>query len=141
MGGAATLTTREGGRANWWKSACEGELVGLGTVVGGSGLSTDTMEEVAVFGFVAARVDGCGPNSPHVDACFATDTTGGLSSSVRRLRGRDLRGLGDFCAGAIIVDDEAAATLVCDAVGAGREGVVKRGSIDCSGAAPALSGC
>ena len=41
--------------------------------------------------------------------------------SLRRLRGRDLRGFGDFCAGAMVVDEDAEATLVCDAVGAGRE--------------------
>ena len=68
-------------------------------------------------------------------------TAGGLSSSVRRLRGRDLRGLGDFCAGATVVENEAEATLVCHAVGASRKGVVGRGSSDCFGAAPALSGC
>ena len=76
-----------------------------------------------------------------VEACFATDTAAGLASSVRRLRGRDLRGFGDFRAGAMVVDDDAEATLVCDAVGAGNEGVVGHGSSDCFGAAPALSGC
>ena len=57
------------------------------------------------------------------------------------MRGRDLHGFGDFCAGAIIVGEDAEATLVCDAVGTGREGIVGRGSSDCFGAAPALSGC
>ena len=76
-----------------------------------------------------------------MDACFATDTAGGLVSSVRRLRGRDLRCFGDLCAGATVVEDETEATLVCDAVGAGREGVVGRGSSDFLEAAPALSGC
>ena len=41
----------------------------------------------------------------------------------------------------MVVDDDAEATLVCDAVSAGKEGVVGRGSSDCFGAAPALSGC
>ena len=81
--------------------------------------------------------------SPYIDldAFFATDTAGGLVSFVRRLRGRDLLGLANFCAGAIVVEVETEATLVCDAVGAGREGVVGRGSSDFFEAAPALSGC
>ena len=138
--------SREGGRANWCKSACEVELVSFGAVVGGavvggSLLSAGAVEEVAAVVVVAARATGCGTISALVDACFATDTAGGLVSSVRRLRGRDLRGLGDFSSGATVVEDETEATLVCDAVGAGREGVVKRGSSDCFGAAPALSGC
>ena len=104
-------------------------------------LSAEAEEEVAAVGLAAARVAGRGTTSALVEACFATDTAGGLSSSVRRLRGRDLRGFGDFCAGAMVVDDDAEATLVSDAVGAGREGVVGSGSSDCFGAAPALSGC
>ena len=131
----------EDGRANWCRSACEAERVVFGTLVGGSALSAKAMEEVAVVVFVAARTNGCGTNLRVVDACFATDTAGELASYVRRLRGRDLRELGDFYAGAIIVDDEAAATLVCNAVGAGRKDVVGRGSFDCFGAVPTLSGC
>ena len=104
-------------------------------------LSAETVEEVAASGLVAARVAGRDTASALVDACFATDTTGGLAFSVRRLRGRDLRGFGDICAYAMVVEDETEATLVCDAVGAGREGVVGRGSSDCFGAAPSLSGC
>ena len=96
---------------------------------------------MAASGLVAARVAGRDTSSALVDACFATDTAGGLTSSLRRLRGRDLRSFGDFYAGAMVVDEDAEATLVCDAVGAGREGVVGRGSSDCIGAAPALSGC
>ena len=133
--------SREGGRVNCCKSACEAELVNFGTVVSGSVLSAQAVKEVAVVGFVAARVAGCGTTSPLVDASFATDTAGGLASSVRRLRKRDSRGLGDFCAGAMVVDDEPEAPLVCDGVGAGREGVVGRGVLYCSGSAPALSGC
>ena len=124
--------SREGGRANLRRSVCEAELVGFGTVVDGSVLSAEAVEEVAAVGFVAARVAGCGTTSQLVDACFATDTAGGLASSVRRLRGRDLRGLGDFCAGAMVVE-EAEATLVFDAVGASRKGVVGRGSSGCFG--------
>ena len=96
---------------------------------------------MAASGLVAARVAGRDTTSALVDACFATDTASGLASSVRRLRGRDLRSLGDFCAGAMVVDEDAEATLVCDAVGACREGVVGRGSSDCFGAVPALSVC
>ena len=59
-------------------------------------LSAGAVEEVAAVVFVAARVTGCGKISALVDACFATDTAGGLASTVRRLRGRDLRGFGDF---------------------------------------------
>ena len=90
---------------------------------------------------MAARVAGRDTTSALVEALFATDTAGGLASSVRRLRGRDLRGFSDFCAGAMVVDGEAEATLVCDAVGAGNEGVVGCGSSDCFEAAPELSGC
>ena len=133
--------SRKGCRANWCRSACEAVLVGFGAVIGGSVLSAETVEEVAASGLVAARVAGRDTTSALVEACFATDTAGGLASSVRRLRGRDLRGFGDFCAGAMVVDDDAEATLVCDAVGAGTEGVVGRGSSDCFGAAQALSGC
>ena len=96
---------REGGRANYCRSACKADLVGFGPVVGGSVLSAEAMEEVAVVGFVAARVDRCDTTSPLVDACFATDTAGGLASFVRRLRWRDLRWFGYFCAGAMVVDD------------------------------------
>ena len=96
---------------------------------------------MAASGLVAARVAGRDTTSALVDACIATDTAGGLAFSVRRLYGRDLSSLGDFCAGAMVVDEDAEATLVYDAVGAGREGVVGRGSTDCFGAAPALSGC
>ena len=124
--------SREGGRATWCKSACEAELVGFGAVVCGSVLNAEAVEEFAAVVVVAARVAGCGTISAIVDACIATDTAGGLVSSVRCLHGRDLRGLGDFCAGATVVKDEAEATLVCDAVGAGREGVVGRGSFDFS---------
>ena len=142
VGGAATDDSREGCRANWCRSACEAELVGFDTVVGGSVFSADTVEEVAAVDFVAARVVGYGTTSALVDACFATDTASGVASSVHRLRGCDLRGLGDFCAGATVADDEAEeATLVCDAVGAGMEGVVGRRFSGCSGATPALSGC
>ena len=133
--------SREGGRANWCRSAWEAELVGFGTVIDGSVLSTEALEEMAVVDFVAARVVGYGRISTLVNACLATDTAGGLASSVRRLRGRDLRGLGDFCAGATVVDYEAEATLVFDAICAGREGVVGRGFSNCSGVTPALSGC
>ena len=133
--------SREGGRANWCRSTCETELVGFGAVVGGSVLSAGAVEEVAAVVVVAARVTECGTISAFVDACSAKDTAGGFVSSVRRLHGRDLRGLGDFCAGATVVEDETEAMLVCDTVGAGREGVVGRGSSDCFGAAPALSGC
>ena len=133
--------SREGVYTNWCKSAYEAELVGFGAIVDSSLLSAEAVEEVAAVGLSAARVAGRGTTSALVKACFATDTAGGLASSVRRLRGRDLRGFGDFCAGAIIVEDETEATLVCDAIGAGREGVVGRGSSDCFGAAPALSGC
>ena len=104
-------------------------------------LSAEAVEEVAASGLVAARVAGHDTTSALVEACYETDTAGGLASSVRRLRGRDLRGFGDFCAGAMVVDDDAEATLVCDAVDAGNGGVVGRGSSDCFGAAPALSGC
>ena len=90
---------------------------------------------------MAARVAGRDTTSALVDACFATDTAGGLAFSVRRLRGRDLRGFGDFCTGAMVVADYAEATLVCDAVSARKEGVVGRGSSDFFEAAPALSGC
>ena len=96
---------------------------------------------MAVSGLVAARVAGRDTTSALVEACFATDTACGLASSVRRLRGRDLRGFGDFCAGAMVVDDDEEATLVCDAVSAGKEGVVGRGSSDFFDAAQALSGC
>ena len=133
--------SREGGRANWCKSACEAVFVGFGEIVAGSVLSAEAVEEVAESGLVAAGVAGRDTVSALVDVCFATDTAGGLASSVRRLRGRDLRGFGDFSAGAMVVEDETEATLVCHAVGAGREGVVGRGSSDCFGAAPALSGC
>ena len=133
--------SREGSRANWCKSACEAELVGYGAVAGGSVHWAGAVKEVAAVVVVAARGAGCGTISALVDACFATDTAGWLVSSVERLRGRDLRGLGDFCAGATVVEDEAEATLGCDAVGAGRKGVVGHGSSDCFGAAPALSGC
>ena len=132
---------REGGRANWFKFAFEAELVGFGAIVYGSVLNAKTVEEMAESGLVAARVAGRDTASARVDACFATDTAGGLASSVRRLRGRDLRGLGDFCAGAMVVDDDAETTLVCDAVSVGKKGVVGRGSSDCFGAAPALKGC
>ena len=104
-------------------------------------LSAEAVEEVAAVVVVAARVTGCGTISALVDACFATVKAGGLVSSVRRLRKRDLQGLGDFCAGATVVEDVREATLVYDAVGAGREGVVGRGSSDFVEAAPALSGC
>ena len=133
--------SRKGCRANWCRSACEAVLVGFGAVIGGSVLSAETVEEVAAVVFVDARVTGCGTISALVDASFATDTAGGLVSSVRRLRGRDLRGLDTFCANEMVVEDEAEATLVCDAVGAGREGVAGRGTSGCSGAAPELSGC
>ena len=133
--------SRKGVRANWCKSACEAELVGFGAVVGGSVLSAGAVEEVAAVVVVAARVAECGTISALVDVCFAIDTANGLVSSVLCLRGRDLRGLGNFCAGATVVEDEAKATLVCDAVGAGREGVDGRGSSYCFGAAPVLSGC
>ena len=96
---------------------------------------------MAAVGLTAARVAGRGTTSALVEACFATDTAGGLASSVRRLRGRDLRGFGDFCSGAMVVEEETEATLVCYAVGAGRKGVVGRGFSDCFGAEPALSGC
>ena len=111
--------SREGGRTNWCKSACKAELVGFGAVVIRSVLSAEAEEEVAAVGLAAARVAGRGTTSALVDACFATDTAGGLTSSVRRLRGRDIRGFGDFCAGAMVVDEDAEATLVCDAVGVG----------------------
>ena len=100
-------------------------------------LSAGAVEEVAAVVVVAARVTGCGTISALVDACFATHTAGGLASSLRR----DLRGFGDFCAGAMVVEDETETTLVCDAVGAGRKGVVGRGSNDFFEATPALSGC
>ena len=133
--------SREDGREIWCRSACEAKLVGFGEVVGGSVLSAKAVEVVAAVVFVAARVTGCSTISALVDACFTTDTAGGLVSFVRRLHGRDLRGLGDFCAGAMVVEDEAEAKLVCYAVSAGREGVVGRGDSDCFRAAPALSGC
>ena len=133
--------SREVGRANWCKSACEAELIGFGAVLDGSVLSAEAVEEVAAVFVVASRVAGCSTISALVDACFATDTAGGLVSSVRRLRGRDLRGLGDFSAGATVVEDEAEATFVCDAVGAGKDGVVGRQSFDFFGAAPTLSDC
>ena len=110
-------------------------------MVGGSVLTAGAVEEVAAVVVVAARVTGCGTILALVDAYFATDTEGGLASSVRRLRGHDLRGLGDFREGATVVEDEAEATLVCDAVGAGREHVVGRGSSDFFEAVSALSGC
>ena len=115
--------------------------MGFGAVVGGSVLSAEAVEEVAVVGCFTARVAGCCTISLVLDCCVATDTANGLASSVRRLRGRDLRGLGYFCAGAMVVDDKAEATLICDAVGACRENVVGRGSFDCFGSAPVLSGC
>ena len=133
--------SRESGRSNWCKSACEAELVGFGAVVGGSVLIAGAVEKVAAVAVVAAQVAGCGTTSSLVDDCVATDTAGGLVSSVRRLRERDLRGLGDICACAMVVDDDAEATLVCDAVSAGRECVVARGFFDFFEAAPALSGC
>ena len=133
--------SREGGRANWCRSTCEAELVGFGAIVGGSVVSAETVEEVAAVVVEAARVTGCGTISTLVDACFATDTAGGLASSVRRLRERDLRGLGDVYAGATVVEDGAEATHCCETVGAGRKGVVGRGSYDCFREAPALSGC
>ena len=120
--------SREYGRANWCKSTCEAKLVGFGAVVGGSVLSAGAVVKVAAVVVVAARMTGCGTISALVGACFATDTEGGLASSVRRLLKRDLRGLGDFCAAATVVENEAEATLVCDEVGAGRKGVVGRGS-------------
>ena len=97
--------SRTGGRANWRKSACEAELVGFGAVVDGSVLSAQTVKELSAVVVVDARVAGCGKISALVDACFATDPAGGLVLSVRRLRRRDLRGLGDFCAGSTVVED------------------------------------
>ena len=99
--------SREGGRANWCKSACEAELVGFAAVVDGSALSAVAVEEVSASGIVAARVAVRDTISALVDACFPTDTAGGLASSVWRLHGRDLRSLGDFCAGAMVVDEDA----------------------------------
>ena len=133
--------SREGGRANGCKSACEPELVDFGAVVGGSVISAGAVEKMAAVVIVATRLTGCGTVSALVDACFATDTAGKPVLSVRRFRGHDLRGFGDFCAGAMVVEDETKTTLDSDAVNAGREGVVGRGSSDCFRAAPALSGC
>ena len=76
--------SRENWRANRYKSACKAELVGFGAVVGGSVLSAEAVKEVVAVVFVAARVTGCGTISALVDACFATDTAGGLVSSVQR---------------------------------------------------------
>ena len=140
VGGAATDDSRDGGLANWCKFACEAELVGFGAVVDGSLLSAEAEEEVAAVGLAPARVAGRGTSSTLVKACVAKDTASGLISSVWRLRGRDLRGFGDFCAGAMVVEEETEATLVCDAVGASREGVVGRGFSDFFGAVPGLSG-
>ena len=70
--------SREYGRANWCKSACEAELVGIGAVVGGSLLYAGAVENMAAAVFVAARVTGCNTISALVDVCFTTDTAGGL---------------------------------------------------------------
>ncbi len=97
-------------------------------------------EEAAVVDFEAARVAGCGTTGPLVVACFAADTGVGLAVSTRRLRKRDLRDLGDDCATAIDVEEEAETTLFCKAANAGRGGVLGRSlSIRCEGAF-ALSG-
>ena len=87
--------------------------------------------------FEVARVTGYGITGTLVDACFVMDTSSGLGSFARRLRGCDLRLLGDFCAGAMVVEEEADATLVWDADCAGTGGVLGRGSSGCSVDAPA----
>ena len=79
--------SREDGRANWCKYACEAELDGFSAVVNGLVLSAKAQKDVVEAVFVAARVAASGATSSLVNDCFATDTDGGLVSSVRRLRG------------------------------------------------------
>ena len=133
--------SREAGSSNWQRSACVAELAVFGTAVGGSAVSAVAVEVAAALVFVVARVTGYGVTGTPVDAFFVTDTSSGLTSSARRLRGCDLRLLGDLCAGATVVEEAADATLVWHADCAGTSGVLGRGSSGCSVGAPAPSGC
>ena len=55
-------------------------------------------EETAMVDFAVARVAGYGTTGSFVVACFAASTGVRLAVSRERLRGRDLRDLGDECA-------------------------------------------